>query len=368
MQIGVWQGGDGKRYMVNPALMFQTCAATAAIDARNKFATVGLTGLMPSLKGLQRFEHVQFDAKAAEAYRAVSLRQYYDDIWRTFQAPGRNSGEAVVQQLMHLRALASRCSAALNKKFGQVSDTNKASLGTLDNQLLGAQVVRDTGFTIVIALSTGGAGTIGTIGAGSRVLIAGSAIATKAGTKVYDIQNTVTDSAERNGKYGSVILGTGMDILFSGISLASGTLNVGQQLILAASIKAPAEGIKSALDGGTGQQIAFSVGFEAFAPLLEGVGAALATKLFPRFVGCVEVLPMTEATRAASLAAAQHVGGQAVSQSAAAIKDGWILPLLGQSTQGASAINRFLDQISVFAANNGSDLHYFRQCVIKAVP
>ena len=58
----------------------------------------------------------------------------------------------------------------------------------------------------MIALSTGGAGTIGTIGAGSRVLIAGSAIATKAGTKVYDIQNTVTDSAERNGKYGSVIL------------------------------------------------------------------------------------------------------------------------------------------------------------------
>jgi hypothetical protein len=295
------------------------------------------------------------------------LRQYYDGIWRCFEAPGRSTGESVVRQLMHLRDLASRCSDALDKKFGQVSNTNKSSLGTLDNQLLGAQIVRDTGFTIVIALSTGGAGTIGTIGAGSRALIAGGAILSKAGTKVYDIQNTVTDSTERNSKYGSVILGTGMDVLFSGIALGSGALTVGQQFILAASIKAPAEGIKSALDGGTGQQIAFSVGFEAFAPLLEGAGAALATKLFPRYAGRVATMPMTKAAHDSLLGAGQQVAGQALSQTAAVSKDGWILPLLGQSTQGASPMNRFLDQISIYAAINGSESDFFRQFVIKQV-
>lgn len=366
MDVGIWQGGDGKRHLINTALIFQICAATAAIDAKNKFSKVELTGTAKSAVSTQKFEHVSFDRAGAEAYRASVLRQYYGDVWRCFQAPRPGSRAAVIEQLVRLRALGRRCSEALDAKFGRASDTNKNSLGALDNQLLAAQVVRDTGFTIVIAVSTGGAGTVGTLGVGARALIATGAIVSKAGTKVYDIRSTVTDANERNNKYGSVILGTGMDVLFSGISLGSGALSVGQSMILAATIKAPAEGIKTALDGGTGQQIAFATGFEVFAPMLEGLGSAMATKLFPRYAGKMAEMPLTEAAHSL-LGASQHVGGQLLGQSAAVAKDGWILPMLGQTTQGTSAASRLLDRISVFAAINGSESDYFKQCVIRAV-
>ena len=353
METGIWQGGDGVRYIVNSMLMHQACAALAAIDAKNKFSKVEVTGTAGVFK--KEFKHVSYDRAAAAAYQTQAANGYYRELWQVFQSPASDRGRAVVYQLSHMRHMAQRAQASLAAKFGQVSDVNKASLTALDSQLSKIQLVRDTGFASVIFLSSGGTGAIASLGVGVRALIAGGAVVTKAGTKVYDIHATVTDRVEKQTKLTSVAFGTLMDVMFCGITLGGGVLSLGDNLMIAASMKAPTEGVKTMLDGGSGAQIAFAAGFEIFAPFTEGLGEAFGKKLFPQFA---------KSATSSLVPLAQH----SASQVAAVGKDGWALPALAASGGGNSnTARRFWTLFSMnFLMDVAPEVFYSRYVITRA--
>lgn len=352
MEAGIWQGGDGVRYVMNAMLMHQACAALAAIDAKNKFSKVELTGTAGVFK--KEFKHVSFNRAEAAKYQAQATAGYYRDLWLVFQSPASNRGAAVVQQLSHMRRMAQRAQESLAKKFGEVSDVNKESLTSLDGQLSNVQLVRDTGFASVIFLSSGGTGSIASLGMGVRALIAGGAVMTKAGTKVYDINATVTDSAEKHKKLTSVAFGTMMDVLFCGVTLGGPALSMGNNLIIAASMKAPTEGVKTMLDGGSGAQIAFSAGFEIFAPFTEGLGEVFAKKMFPQFAK-------------AATSSLVPLGQHAASQAAAVGKDGWVLPGLAGGGGSSGSAGRFWNLFSMnLLLDMAPEIFYSRYVISRA--
>jgi len=353
METGIWQGGDGVRYVINSMLMHQACAALAAIDAKNKFSKVELTGTAGVFK--KEFKHIGYDRAEAGKYQALAMAQYYRDLWLIFQSPASERGRAVVQQLCHMRRTAQRAQASLALKFGQVSDTNKASLIALDSQLSNTQLVRDTGFASVIFLSSGGTGSIASLGVGARALIAGSSVVTKAGTKVYDINATVTDAEEKNNKLTSVGFGALTDVLFCGMTLGGGAMTMGNNLVIAASMKAPTEGVKTMMDGGSGAQIAFSVGFEVFAPFTEGLGGKFAEKLFPVFPKKVAERTLVD------------LGSHAAGQMASVGKDKWALPSLTSGGGGSSSAGRFLDLFSMNFVMNVAPEFFYAKYVISRV-
>jgi hypothetical protein len=347
----VWQAGDGKRYAINLGVWLQTCASAAALDAKNKFSKLESVGKVMG----RDFQCVGYDAHAADAYRKRMFTYHYDLLWRVFQSPGADRGEAVVAELARMREMSKRWSESLERKFSSVSDLNKASLGALDNQLLAAQVTRDVGFTVVLTVSSGGLGAAGGLATGTRAIIAGASIVTKTGCKLHEVRSTVTDKQELTNKQASIMVGAASDVVFSAVALGGLPLSATDTFIVAASIKAPTEACKAALDGATPSQMALAVGFELFAPFLEGAGGALAKKLFPRF-GTAALAKTTEGVGAMVANAAATVG-----------KDGWALPILGASAQGGSALSRLVDLLSVPNLINISPAMYYRMYAIRPV-
>ncbi len=269
----IFAGGDGRKYALHLPMIHQIVESCAAAEAKNKFSSLETTWSDPDWFGSAKaFKNVRYDRKAADAFIARATRERSDSVWAAFSGGG--GGRAMASGLMLLRQRVKTHSNLLAEKFAASDEGNKASLKSLDNQVYWSKFIRDNGLTAVAVIATGGS----VVYAGA----AASAITLKTGLRVNDMR--VAGTLGSGAEVASVTMDAVTDAFFCTLAPAAGSLSTGGKLIVAAFVKAPIEGAKTAMNGGNLNQIMLSVALEGAGPLVDHVKDFLGDTLLPMFL------------------------------------------------------------------------------------